>query len=199
MGVAYANYNDAFRRLHNSICFWDKEPVLVRYPYDDTKDKDKVNLFSLKDQKYLGEGKKFNITDPSFSDATPTLGYCFVGQEQAVYVSRRPDRGLGQGFSADNAVVKPYCVRWTISSRDMHKCIKGEHPTFYEAQQMLKDGIGSVPFHRYGALKKLDKKITALYWRDNLIATLGKYGWEVMSDKMSIYSFNRLKKLGVPL
>lgn len=160
--MLYDNARDAHQYLGNTVCYWDGRPMYV----------ERIGATFLASGYLLpitvaSERVEVDINDARFNCRAFKLGY--MNSERlgcAVYVARRPVRGVSQGLCENN-------LSFTIGGNDgrgrvlsMNNAIRdkgfadmltGTYPTRQQATDRLgKDGTPSVAVTPWVAIKKHD-------------------------------------------
>ena len=201
MGKAFFSKKDAFMRLHGTICIYDGKPV---YCLLGSEDGDFV--LQAHDPAVYGQAtgktipKLVEYTDEKFVYKSPLLGYMFVNN-QAVYVTRFPDRKQSQGLVDATLLAggKRFSHRFSVCSQSFVDCVLGNYPSYDAALQMVTQGSAiSVPFSRRLAISTVRRNVISLLYRDKPIAVKDGDSFRLFEIKENKI-FRKLIEKEVPL
>lgn len=152
----YDNVRDAQSYLNGTVAFWDGAPIYIERIEAD---------FGVSGYKLPVDGRAVRetfgtINDKRFQCQQYRLGYLNWSTGAALYVSRRPHRGVHQGLSDQNLSIidglgNPQSMARAIREQGFADMLMGKYPTPAEAAKMMdKKGTTSVAFDRYLAVSR---------------------------------------------
>jgi hypothetical protein len=157
----FDNARDANQYLANTVCYWDGTPVYIERVRDDFMASGyKLPLTNTT------EREAFNVLAPEFNCRNYNLGYMNSTKlGRAVFVSRRPVRGVSQGicdnnlqFSVNGAPARHIMgINTAMRDRGFTAMLQRRYPTREEAlAQFSKPNVPSVAVSPWVAIKKHD-------------------------------------------
>lgn len=168
MGERFHSERDAINKLNSSVCMYEGIPHSISVDADISRDivkgapLNKLNLV-----------KSIVYTSDEFDYGCPDLGYMY-SNGHAHYLSRYPVRVAHEGLRISDigGAIGGLHSRDFYSVR-MYNCIMGKHKSFKECLKVLEEApnVQSIPFHRHGALFRMDDNCHTIRFDRSVIAT----------------------------
>lgn len=176
MAEKYHAEEDKTRRLNNTVCLYDGQPVYV------------VTRVGWRSDKPLGEeevyitdlGKSCDVYDPvdwkrvsytsdSFSYEAFPLGYVNY-KGSCYYLVRAPVQAQSQGLCSSNLILPSDCWHRIWMSLQMADCILNKYPTLTDAlKEVTTKQVDSIAFHRRFCLGRFGRTKITLSFQDRII------------------------------
>jgi len=154
----FDNARDANQYLNNTVCYWNGQPIYV-----ERVDGDFMASGYLLPLTGRSVRTQYDVRDPSFNCREYRLGYMNSGRiGQAVFLSRRPVRGISQGlcdnnisFIGANGRNREMSVTNAIREQGFVDMLIGQYPSRDEVLAKFEDPkVPSVALSPYVALKR---------------------------------------------
>lgn len=156
----FDNVRDAHQYLNNTVCYWNGEPIYIeRVGEGFMASGYNLPLTPGMDRSY------YDVRDPAFNCREYRIGY--MNSERlghAIFLSRRPVRGVSQGlcennlsFLGMNGRVREMSVANAIRDQGFVDMLKGKYPSRDEVLKKFENvKTPSVALSPYIALKRHD-------------------------------------------
>jgi hypothetical protein len=172
--LRYTEPNDIQMRLYNTVIRYNSRPVFVLgFGNDELHIRVHDLLSGIVHE-------NVHTSDSDLDISSPPLGYCNLGEEAAVYVTRCPRRKQQQGFCPQHAIVyydREPSSGFKYNTTMLGPMIAGIYPSFDEVVQRVKNSKGkkrfAASYDRYFSLYKT--KDPSLMRIKHLIDDVGLY------------------------
>lgn len=198
MAEKYFNREDMQRKLNETICLWDGEPVYVSTGHGSAGDQVDIFRFS---ERGLGDSTRIDHTDPRFVDRSLPLG--FLNRYQTCgYVSRVPYRRNIQPISSRQLQIEPDFGGGWFLSNEFANTIRGRYPSYADSLAWVTNGAyqGSAFCRDACIAVRQGIKQPGLYYKTRLIALWNIYSnrWDYLQGPEILHFKKLVEKLGVP-